>query len=394
MDDRPLISNIPKLGWKCKNCRVCGDCGSRTPGSGPSSRWHSCFTVCDSCYQQRNKGVSCPMCGKAYRHSQREMSQCQRCRKYVHSGCDPEADRSLVQRKKDMNPDYEYLCPPCKDDNGPINSMPANMKIKLESDLSNDNSSAALAAQAVSNFFGDTDSNSNGSALQQQQLPPPPLPPPIQQQQQPQQLSQQLSQPSSELAVDVKENQRGQKVIQQSAGKIARKRMGGPTSSAGAGAGGRPKGSGKASAFSAAVAGSGGAAYNRKTSKLSDFGRKRGPKPKMSRGFGGSGSGQSSLGSGTGGSSGNANASSGNTTAIGTTTGEGEPCLENKLILCASSDGFVVEQDACAMCGSFGLDMEGRLISCAQCGQCYHPFCANVKVTKVILQKGWRCLDW
>lgn len=60
-DLRPLISNIPKLGWKCKNCRVCGDCGSRTPGSGPSSRWHACFTVCDSCYQQRNKGVSCPM---------------------------------------------------------------------------------------------------------------------------------------------------------------------------------------------------------------------------------------------------------------------------------------------------------------------------------------------
>ena len=74
---RPLLSNIPKMGWKCRNCRVCGDCGARTPGSGPSSRWHACFTVCDSCYQQRNKGVSCPICGKAYRHSQREMSQCQ-----------------------------------------------------------------------------------------------------------------------------------------------------------------------------------------------------------------------------------------------------------------------------------------------------------------------------
>ena len=30
---RPLLANVPKLGWKCKNCRVCGDCGSRTPGS-------------------------------------------------------------------------------------------------------------------------------------------------------------------------------------------------------------------------------------------------------------------------------------------------------------------------------------------------------------------------
>ena len=53
-------------------------------------------------------------CGKAYRHSQKEMSQCQRCRKFVHSECGPEVDRTLVQRKKDMNFDYEYLCPPCK----------------------------------------------------------------------------------------------------------------------------------------------------------------------------------------------------------------------------------------------------------------------------------------
>jgi hypothetical protein len=43
--------------------------------------------------------------------------------------------------------------------------------------------------------------------------------------------------------------------------------------------------------------------------------------------------------------------------------------MENKLILCSSSDSFVVEQDASAMYSSFGLDQEGRLISCAQCGQ-------------------------
>jgi len=33
------------------------------------------------------------------------------------------------------------------------------------------------------------------------------------------------------------------------------------------------------------------------------------------------------------------------------------------------------------MCGSLGNDLEGRLIGCAQCGQCYHPHCVNVKVT-------------
>ena len=84
-------------------------------------------------------------------------------------------------------------------------------------------------------------------------------------------------------------------------------------------------------------------------------------------------------------------------------------CLENKLILCSYSDGFVMEQDACTMCGSFEPDQEGRLISCPQCEQvyffflvnnmeivsslalfliqCHHPFCANVRLTKVIYKK-------
>ena len=53
---------------------------------------------------------------------------------------------------------------------------------------------------------------------------------------------------------------------------------------------------------------------------------------------------------------------------------------ENKLIVIEGSDEFSIWQDVCAMCGAFGQDQEGRLIACAQCGQCYHPFCANVKV--------------
>ena len=64
---RPHVGQIPKHGWKCKSCRMCTDCGSRTPGAGQSSRWHAHFTVCDSCYQQRNKGQACPICSRAYR---------------------------------------------------------------------------------------------------------------------------------------------------------------------------------------------------------------------------------------------------------------------------------------------------------------------------------------
>ncbi|KAL3211534.1 hypothetical protein MRX96_036354 [Rhipicephalus microplus] len=66
---------------------------------------------------------------------------------------------------------------------------------------------------------------------------------------------------------------------------------------------------------------------------------------------------------------------------------------QNKMVLFSAKDDFVLSQDLCAMCGSFGRAEEGRLIACAQCGQCYHPYCVNVKVTKIILKKGWRCLD-
>ncbi|KAH8023974.1 hypothetical protein HPB51_020647 [Rhipicephalus microplus] len=104
---KPMVANVPKHGWKCQSCRVCGDCGSRTPGSGPSSRWHMNYSVCDSCYQQRNKGVACPLCGKAYRQfsNRADMAQCTVCRKFIHVECDSQ----LVSSPKDG----DYVCPVC-----------------------------------------------------------------------------------------------------------------------------------------------------------------------------------------------------------------------------------------------------------------------------------------
>lgn len=66
---------------------------------------------------------------------------------------------------------------------------------------------------------------------------------------------------------------------------------------------------------------------------------------------------------------------------------------ENKMVLCSENDEFTLCQDLCAMCGSFGRGEEGRLIACSQCGQSYHPFCVNIKVSPVVLSKGWRCLE-
>ncbi|XP_028178993.1 histone-lysine N-methyltransferase 2C-like [Ostrinia furnacalis] len=67
--------------------------------------------------------------------------------------------------------------------------------------------------------------------------------------------------------------------------------------------------------------------------------------------------------------------------------------MENKLVLCSSKDKFVLTQDVCVMCGAVGTDSEGCLIACAQCGQTYHPYCVNIKVSQVIVTLGWRCLD-
>lgn len=54
---------------------------------------------------------------------------------------------------------------------------------------------------------------------------------------------------------------------------------------------------------------------------------------------------------------------------------------DNKMITVSVSSDFVLKQDICVMCGSLGIDLEGRLIVCTQCGQCYHPHCVNVRVS-------------
>lgn len=70
-----------------------------------------------------------------------------------------------------------------------------------------------------------------------------------------------------------------------------------------------------------------------------------------------------------------------------------EPVVEGRLVICSQDDKYLLSQDICVMCGSLGKGDEARLICCAQCGQCYHPYCVNIKLNKVVLEKGWRCLE-
>lgn len=140
------------------------------------------------------------------------------------------------------------------------------------------------------------------------------------------------------------------------ASKIAKKRLSFTVNSVG-----RPKGTGKVPP---------GKMGFMKRSRLTDFNRKRGHKAKMRGIFGVPGVGLQR--------------------PISDGKNDEEPGVENRLVLCSAKDKFTLTQDICVMCGAFGTDQEGCLIGCVQCGQCYHPYCINVKVTKVILQKGWR----
>lgn len=67
--------------------------------------------------------------------------------------------------------------------------------------------------------------------------------------------------------------------------------------------------------------------------------------------------------------------------------------MHNTVVLFSTEDKFILLQDMCVVCGSFGRGIEGQLLACSQCGQCYHPYCVNSKITKVMLSKGWRCLE-
>lgn len=306
---RPVLATIPKYGWKCRCCRICSDCGARTPGAGASSRWHNHYTVCDSCYQQRNKGYQCPVCKKAYRAAaHREMVRCGSCQKYVHSLCDTDADMTLYERRKELNPDYEYICTVCK-------LIPVGDRIAAMRKSNSGEEDSFSASQESLNALDDVDMES----------------------------------------VEMKNDYglgKGKPFV---AGKLAKKRLG----LSGA-AGARPKG---------------GKVGFQKRARTFDMGRKRGPKSKMRGVFGVPGLGLQ------------------RPVSSDSSKNDEEPGTENRLVLCSKKDGFVLTQDICVMCGAIGTDQEGCLIACAQCGQCYHPYCVSVKVTKEILQKGWRCLD-
>jgi histone-lysine N-methyltransferase MLL3 len=247
------------------------------------------------------------------------MVKCSLCQKFVHSTCDPEAELSVYERRKELNPEYEYTCGVCK-------VASHNERANLAMRRSNSGDDESLSASQES--LDDIDMESDGRMGSKE-----------------------------DLALGLG---KGKPMV---ACKIAKKKLGLNNSggSGGNSSGQRPKGVGKLGF--------------QKRARTFELGRKRGPKSKMRGIFGVPGIGLQ------------------RPVAADSKQSDEEPGSENRLVLCSAKDRFVLTQDICVMCGAIGTDQEGCLISCAQCGQCYHPYCVSVKVTKEILQKGWRCLD-
>lgn len=52
-------------------------------------------------------------------------------------------------------------------------------------------------------------------------------------------------------------------------------------------------------------------------------------------------------------------------------------------VIASLSDTYSLKQDMCLNCGSFGKNEEGTLISCSQCGQSFHPYCAGITNVRI-----------
>ncbi|XP_062583386.1 histone-lysine N-methyltransferase 2C-like [Saccostrea cucullata] len=348
---KPVMTAIPKNGWKCKNCRVCGDCGARTPGSGPSSRWHLNYSVCDSCYQQRNKGLSCPLCGKAYRQfTQKAMIQCNTCKKHVHAECDDYIDNVMLERVKNEE-QVDYMCSVCRNRdpevrmesvfpfNFPSHEEPSNEMFDIKGNYSDMENASSIMDESSSSFLLNEDSISSMdidiNALEKFSSPP------------------HIHPPQEGCGIGSK----GGKLNAMSRKKIG---VSNPGRSRG-----RPM------------------APEKKKRPPAFCERKRGPKPKLKTSQPGL---QAQISPALPGEP-------PKKTQFSTEDEDDGDDHPQTIILANAQDRFVLDQDVCKSCGSFGRGEEGKLIVCTQCGQCYHPYCASVKVTKVILQKGWRCLD-
>eukprot|EP00794_Sanderia_malayensis_P003518 gene3518-4019_t len=396
----PPMSSVPKTAWKCYRCRKCEDCGSNVPGSGPSCRWHFNYTVCDRCYQQRKKSC-CPMCGKAVRNITGEPSrQCVKCTKFIHVRCDKSnplagdvigVDYYCPDCKKEYQHPGDTEFPPFMDQKDESND--SLMLSPVHSSTTNDLDSEYLGQRTVTIAEAEAISRTATGFFHRE-------PSPLLKQNEMEDLDlkgmdinfdevmmesglhEPLIHDLDELKPDSSDSFSSPPHIsssasysQQFSSSEDRQNASRVTSSSVTSRPGRGKK--KMSPFRCRGRPPGSTGRGKKN-KNQRVGRPR------SKGTPNTGPNKENVQTGTVATVDNNKKDEADEDAEG---------LHSTVIMVSTKDTFSLGQDICMCCGSFGKGNEGHLITCAHCGQCFHPYCVNVKINKVLMTKGWRCLD-
>ncbi|KAF5399305.1 hypothetical protein PHET_07115 [Paragonimus heterotremus] len=452
---RPPVSSIPRNGFKCERCRVCLDCGSGrasvisglnfSVGLGdfqlPPIKWHSNYTVCDRCFNSRKRPTaSCAVCERAWRCSVPVPSyispqpianayvtwpgrRCTKCHRMVHAECDPLQSTGAVTGSPSSTPSEDassnvglgYLCPVCRVRGSATPSEAASTTASLRASpihgCGNSSNSGGDGSDEVFPSSGALDEPGRSSTSMPSTLCAGTA-------------GAWVNTPSSCTSNSTTPNTEPgkQQVLLNVQEPTAAAALTVASSSGLRGASASPRLNTKSYSNVGGVgrAASACSLTTRVTSETNvtstnqTTGRKRGANAVSGALLETSKSGglskSANLGNGTvsvtktGALKRAAGANTVTMTSRSRRTKTRKASLyESKasdekddhpstVVLCRADDKFVLEQDMCVACGSIGLDTV--LLACAQCGQCYHPFCADVpKITRTMIEKGWRCLD-
>uniref|UniRef100_A0AAQ5ZWI3 [histone H3]-lysine(4) N-methyltransferase n=1 Tax=Amphiprion ocellaris TaxID=80972 RepID=A0AAQ5ZWI3_AMPOC len=423
---QPAIDTLPTNGWRCKNCRVCIQCGTRTSG-----QWHHTSLLCENCVQNQDPALCCPMCASILDpEHHKDLLFCHTCKRWLHLECERQNSGQT-----EIHPREDYVCSNCRSpaaeqalqaedmDTGPeLSPQPASMHTNSETglQLAQKHTDLEPGTQNLEETVKPSASSSAEDMDTTLECKPNLSFPTLSSEEKPlktsvERLAEMVSSPShsSPLARGTSPREPPLTQILPSLSdhssviptttlipftpKIG---MGKPAITKRKFSPGRPRV--KQGAWSPHSSVSSPLSWSPDQPEGWDVPKTRqssgspGWSIRVGRGSGFPGR-RRPRGAGLSGRAGRGRARGKNgITTIETPypiKEEEENAMHNTVVIFSSNDSFTLKQDMCVVCGSFGLGAEGRLLACAQCGQCYHPFCVGIKITKVVLSKGWRCLE-
>uniref|UniRef100_A0A4W5P548 PHD-type domain-containing protein n=1 Tax=Hucho hucho TaxID=62062 RepID=A0A4W5P548_9TELE len=120
---QPAIDDIPTNGWRCQNCRVCIQCGTRMSG-----QWHHTSLLCESCVQHQDPALTCPLCACILDpQHQKDLLSCHSCKRWLHLECERQSSGQA-----DIQPSQDYVCSSCRPTGPPPQQAPLQAEEEAE----------------------------------------------------------------------------------------------------------------------------------------------------------------------------------------------------------------------------------------------------------------------